>query len=113
MAIIAPDELFTGLEIVDAGDPVTANSLVIPLSNFPHLSPAEYDPVTGDGREVARQIDLKINEVFQAIPEVDRPTKMTSLVSTSTLNNGNRRINVNRTYEVLAPVTQLEMVPED
>lgn len=112
MASITPTDIFTGYEIVAASGTVTADSICIPLSNFPYLSSVEYDETTGDGREVCRQIDLKIDSAFQALPELDRPTKMTSTASSSTLNNGNRRININRTYEVLAPVDQLAMVNE-
>lgn len=112
MAIISPTDLFAGYEIVAAAGTVAAQSICIPLSNFPHLSSTEYHPTTGDGRELARQIDLKIDSAIQALPEIERPTKMTSSSSSSTLNNGNRRININRTYEVLAPVEKLEMVAE-
>ena len=112
MANIAPTDIFTGYEIVSAAGAVTADSIVIPLSNFPHLSSAEYDADTGDGRELARQLDIKIDTAINSLAEIDRPTKMTTSVTSTTLNTGNRRINVTRTYEVEAPLDQLEMVSE-
>lgn len=112
MANILPTDLFVGYEVVAAAGTVTAQSICIPLSNFPHLSPSEYNATTGDGRELARQIDLKIDNAIQLLPEIERPTKMTTSATSSTLNNGNRRINISRTYEVLAPINQLEMVAE-
>ena len=113
MAQITPTDLFPGYEVVSAGGTVTADSIVIPLANFPYFTSIESNPLTGDGRELARQIDLKIDTAIQSLPDLEKPTKMTSLTSSTALNNGNRRINVSRTYEVLAPIDQLAMVDEE
>ena len=67
MAAILPADLFPGYELVAANGTVTAQSIVIPLSALPGLSAAEADEATGDGREVARQLDLAIHENYAAL----------------------------------------------
>jgi len=112
MAAILPADLFPGYELVAANGTVTAQSIVIPLSALPGLSAAEADEATGDGREVARQLDLAIDTAIAALATEDKPTYMTSGVGVTSLANGNRRITVSRTYELTAPVAQLALVAE-
>lgn len=112
MAAILPTDLFPGYEVVAAAGAVTADSIVIPLADLPNLTSAEADADTGDGREVARQIDLAINDAITALATEAKPTAMTSGVGVTTLQTGNKRITVSRTYELTAPVAQLSLVAE-
>jgi hypothetical protein len=112
MADILPTDLFPGYEVVAADGTVTADSIVIPMTALPYLTAAEANATTGDGRELARQLDLMIHDKITALPEADRPTAMTTGVGVTTLQNGNRRITVNRTYELTAPLAQLAIIDE-
>jgi hypothetical protein len=112
MADILPTVFFPGFQVLEAADAVTADSIVIPLAALPNLTAEEANPLTGDGREVARQIDLVINEKFTALATEDKPAAMTSGVGVTTLQNGNRRITVSRTYELTAPLAQLSIIAE-
>jgi hypothetical protein len=112
MAAILPDDLFPGYELVAAAGTVTADSIVIPLSALTGLSSAEADEATGDGREVARQIDLAIHENYAALPTEERPTYMTSTLAIAALSNGDRRLTITRTYTLTAPISELQLVEE-
>lgn len=55
----------------------TSTDLTIPLAALPNLSSAEANASTGDSRELLRSIlDTAYNSI-QALPEADRPKKMT------------------------------------
>lgn len=112
MAAILPTALFPGFEYVTAAGTVTADSIVIPLASLPGLTAAEADPTTGDGREVARQLDLAIHEAYAGLDVELRPTAMTSTLGIGALSNGDRRITVTKTYLLSAPVNALELVAE-
>lgn len=112
MADILPTDIFPGYQVVLEDGTVAADSIVIPLSALPHLTAAEANATTGDGREVARQIDIAINEAIAALPTDEKPTAMSSGIGITTLQNGNRRITVSRTYELTAPIAQLALVAE-
>jgi hypothetical protein len=69
MANITPAQLFPGLTI-DGTD------IKIPIANITGLTLVEADPTTGDGRELARTIiDVMVKRIT-ALPQADRPTKM-------------------------------------
>lgn len=112
MADITPTDLFPGYAVVAAAGTVAADSIVIPMTALPNLTPAEAHATTGDGREVARQIDLTITDAIAALPTEDKPSAMAAGVGITTLQNGNRRITVSRTYELTAPIGQLAIIPE-
>lgn len=112
MADILPTDLFPGYEVVAAAGAVTADSIVIPLTSLPHLSAAEANATTGDGRELARQLDLTINDAITALADAAKPTAMTTGVGVTTLQTGNRRITVSRTYELTAPIAELSIIAE-
>ena len=112
MADILPTALFPGYEVVAAAGAVAADSIVIPLADLPNLTSAEADATTGDGREVARQLDIVINDAIGALAADAKPTAMTSGIGTTTLASGNKRITVSRTYELTAPVAALSLVAE-
>lgn len=112
MANILPTDIFTGYEVVNAAGAVTADSIVIPLSNFEGLTAEETNALTGDGREIARQIDEVIYAKLQAMATEDRPTKMTWVRTIGTITGDNRRITYQRTYDLEAPINALELVAE-
>lgn len=113
MADILPTDLFAGFKLYASGaQTLAAEGIFIPLAALPNLTSAEANETTGDGREVARQIDLAVYEAINALPTADKPTAMTSGLGITTLQNGNRRITVSRTYELTAPVSQLAIVAE-
>jgi hypothetical protein len=72
MADITPDQLFPGLT-------ATATDITIPLTALSGLTPAEADPATGDGREVARIITESMVTGFLGLTAQDRPLKMNVL----------------------------------
>ena len=113
MAAILPTDLFPGYKLYASGaQTLAAEGIFIPLTALPYLTSAEANETTGDGREVARQIDLAIDTKIAALATEDKPTYMTSGVGVTSLANGNRRITVSRTYELTAPVAQLALVAE-
>ena len=77
MPDILPTDLFAGYEFVTAGNTVTADSVVIPLSALPALNATEADGVTGDGREVMRSIHEASANAFLALDTANRPSNMT------------------------------------
>lgn len=69
MADITPEQLFPGLT-------ATATEITIPLTALAGLTPVEANPVTGDGREVARIITESMVTAFRGLTAQDRPSKM-------------------------------------
>ncbi|MEA5467990.1 hypothetical protein [Spirulina sp. 06S082] len=77
MANITPQQLFPNAENKALGEAVTAESLVLPLSDLPAVSPAEADIAAGNGSEVLRGIlEQSFSQVTALAPEA-KPTKMT------------------------------------
>jgi hypothetical protein len=112
MADIAPTVLFPGFELVSANGTVTADSIVIPLADLPGLTAAEANPTTGDGREIARQLDIAIHEAYAGLSSEARPTAMTSTLGIGAMANGDRRVTITKTYLLSAPVNELSLVAE-
>lgn len=54
---------------------------------LPHLTAAEANASTGDFRSVLYGLNNGLFTKFTAIPQLDRPTQMTSTRSTSEVNN--------------------------
>lgn len=70
MANILPTVLFPNISVV-------GSDVVIPLGDLAGLTASEADPVTGDGRELARILVETIASKVLALPTADRPTRMT------------------------------------
>lgn len=81
MANITPTQLFANYSLGASGSSLSAQSVVIPISDLPALSIAEADPSTGDGRELIRSLLQAIYSSFIAIPEVSRPNQITATKS--------------------------------
>jgi hypothetical protein len=112
MANILPTDLFPGFVVLSQTSPAPADGIFIPFTALPYLTQAEANPTTGDGREVARQLDFTINEAIVSLPIEDRPSAMTSGTSITTLSDGNRRVTLTRTYTLTAPIMELSLVDE-
>jgi hypothetical protein len=82
MASILPTDVFPGYEYVAAAGTVTANSIVIPLSDLPELTTAEADEATGDGSQLIRALDIAIANAFSNLPLEERPNNVVSAVAT-------------------------------
>ena len=81
VANITPNQLFANYSLGGSGDSLSAQSVVIPISDLPALSIAEADPSTGDGRELIRSLLQAIYSSFIAIPEASRPNQITATKS--------------------------------
>ena len=81
VANITPTQLFANYSLGASGSSLSAQSVVIPISDLPALSIAEADPSTGDGRELIRSLLQAIYSSFIAIPEVSRPNQITATKS--------------------------------
>lgn len=112
MAAITPTDLFPGYEFKAAAAAVTADSIVIPLTALPGLTSGEANATTGDGREVARQIDAAINAAYAAMTEGERPLQMSAESSLSQISNTTRRISYVRSYNLLINNATLPLVAE-
>ena len=78
MADITPTQLFSSYSLGASGDTLSAQSVVISISDLPALSVAEADPSTGDGRELIRSLLQAIYTSFISIPEASRPNQITA-----------------------------------
>jgi hypothetical protein len=112
MAAIQPTDLFAGYEYKAAAAAVTADSIVIPLSALPGLTAAEAHATTGDGREVARQIDAAITAAYLALTEGERPTQMVASSSTSQVSNTLREVTYTRSYNLAVNNSALPIAAE-
>jgi hypothetical protein len=112
MATILPGDIFAGYEYVEAGDPVTANSIVIPLSDLPELTALEADGATGNGAQLLRAIDKAIHDALEALPEVDRPTNVTADLFTEQTSTTTRSAQYSRRYLEVAPALVFDLAPE-
>lgn len=111
MAAILPSALFPGYEYVAAAGTVTADSIVIPLAALPGLTAAEADDTTGDGREVARSLDVAMFEGFTGLSEVARPAHMT-VTATSSTTGTTRNRTYTKSYTLEIDDAQLNLLPE-
>jgi hypothetical protein len=82
MPAILPTDVFPGYEYVAAAGTVTANSIVIPLSDLTELTTAEANETTGDGSQLIRAIDIAIAKAFTTLPTEERPNNVVSAVAT-------------------------------
>lgn len=74
---VLPQQLFPNAENKATGETVTAESLVLPLSDLPAVSAAEAEVATGNGSEVLRGIlEQSYSQISALAPEA-KPTKMT------------------------------------
>lgn len=112
MAAITPTDLFPGYEFKAAAAAVTADSIVIPLSALSGLTSAEANATTGDGREVARQIDRAIHAAIAALPSIERPEQMQSETFEAQTSNAVREVGYTRRYNLAIVSSQLGLVAE-
>lgn len=113
MAAILPTDIFAGYELVDAGDPVTVDSIVIPLASLPELTAAEANATTGNGAQLLRAIDKKIHDALTAIPELDRPTNISFSLFTETTSTTTRTAQYSRRYNEAAPALVFDLAAEE
>lgn len=101
-----PTEIFPNLT-------VNGTDLVIPLSDLEGLTASEADPVTGDGREVARILVNTIVTKFLAIPAQDRPARFVA-GKANPQGIGVEQIRQNYTlgFDVILDSTGVAMIPE-
>lgn len=76
MADITPTQLFANYTLAANGDTITADSIVIPLSDLTGLTTTEADPATGDGREVVRILLESIFNSLNSLQTNERPTRL-------------------------------------
>jgi len=114
MANITPSQVFTGVEYVAAGGTVTADSIVIPLSaTSGNLTTDEADPITGDGRELFRQlVDTGANNINN-LATASKPTKMAvTLPSLTALSASQVRKTYTMTFDLDIPSAELSIALE-
>lgn len=112
MAAILPSDVFAGYEYVAAAGTVTANSIVIPLTNLPQLSEAEAAELDGDGAQLIRAIDLAIHAALEALPEGDRPTNITFETFEERTASFSRVKTLSKTYRESVAESAFDLVPE-
>lgn len=77
MADILPTVLFPGFVQIASAAAAPADGLFIPMTALPDLTLAEANEVTGDGREVLRNLLKVSTENIDALAAAAKPTKLT------------------------------------
>lgn len=112
MANILPPQVFSGYELLAAGDTATAESIAIPLSALTGLLSAEANAVSGDGREVARILCQTIADKIAALGAAAPSFMSVNQPSLLPLSATRVRKTLNFTFDIDVPVTNLQMPNE-
>lgn len=112
MAAILPTDVFAGYELIDAGDPVTADSIVIPLTALPELTAGEANETTGDGAQLIRAIDKAAHAALTALPTIERPTNMTFGFNQTPNGPNARTATYSRSYNEEAPEQTFDLAAD-